>query len=201
MMDHKKSDGTVCGGCHNSCSVKDSNVCIVGGVSFTGCCGMTLPHGPMTFDDDGNVINTSLCCAGFNHETRTCDPSDCGAHSGKPEWSLKVSDASIAGLPAQFAKAKIEAKTRKVKEALDSLNHLTVDEANDSAAEHTKILKNGKVFRGGLRFNEDKGEMEAEAVVMEKVINPHNPDPEWHHRDFTSAEKVKVRAALKTALG
>lgn len=199
MIDHKKSDGTPCAGCPPTCT-NMNNSCVIGGVSFTGCCGMTLPHGPMTFDNDGNVTNTSLCCAGFDHATGKCDPSDCGGHGGKPEWSLKVRDMSIAGLPAVFAKAKIEAKTRKVKEAIDSLNDLTADEANDSTAEHAKILKNGKVFRGGLRRNEETGEVEAEAVVMEKVINPHNPDPEWHHRDFTSAEKVKVRAALKTAL-
>lgn len=195
MMGHKKSDGTICTGCPPTCSDKD-NSCVIGGVAFTGCCGMTLPHGPMTFDEDGNVTNTPLCCAGFDHATEACNPDKCGGHGGKPEWSLKVRDTSIAGLPVQFAKAKIEAKTRKVNATFDSLNGVT-----DSADEHATILKNGKVFRGGLRRNEETGEAEAEAVVMEKVINPYNPDPEWHHRDFTSAERVKVRAALKTALG
>lgn len=120
-------------------------------------------------------------------------------------FQLLRSGVVVKTIARQLAERRIAAVANKTATALDALNGFTrKGMPDDTAAEHAVISLAGKVFRGGLRWNEDTGEIEAEVVVMEKRVNPHNPEAggvEWHHRDLTAAERARVGVALRAALG
>lgn len=196
MISHSRSNGQACSGCPDTC--EDRNIPIViNGIECRGCCAMRGgPHGTFAFDADGNVTQEPRCCAGYDHATKMCDPDQCGGHGGKPEWAVKVRGPKVTR--DALGQKRAEARANKVGAALDALNGVT-----DRANEHAAIVAKGKVFRGGLRLD-DTGELEAEVVVMEKRVNPHNPEAggvEWHHRAPSASERAQVEASLRSALG
>lgn len=119
-------------------------------------------------------------------------------------FQLLRSGTVVKTIPRQLAERKVMALVNKTGAALDSLNGFVRTDDSTAADEHAVVSLAGKVFRGGLRWNEDTGDVEAEVVVMEKRVNPHNPEAggaEWHHRDLMAVERTEVAASLRGALG
>lgn len=216
-MNHKNSAGAVCAGCPPDCPDIGQSI-IVGGVEVKGCCAMRRgPHGTYAFDTNGNVSQEPRCCASFSHTTGQ-NYVACGGHGGKPEWVEKVAGAA---LPPDNPGVRAQAKAKKVADSLDNLNGVTAPltalratpafKAMNAAEQDAAVAKsirdtfvtNGKFFGGGTTVDESTKVPVAEVVVLEKRVNPNNPEVggvEWHHRDLTAAERAQVAASMRAAL-
>lgn len=187
-MSHKDSNGVICGGCPPECEdAKTPHVQAGLGEAETGCCAARFGHGRFDFDADGNCIQEATCCAG--KDCADDEPAGCDAHAPKPHQVIEVEAPFIGG---RFPEKVAEARARKVKAATDALNGLITNDPQEARGK-ARLVTAGLAFEGGP---DNSGKVKARVMVLERRVNPNNPDPEFHHVTPTAAEIAAVKAAL-----
>lgn len=183
MFPHRSSDGTPCSGCGPECD-SAGRPTVPAGLrhAITGCCAMQFPHGRFVFDAAGNCVQEATCCAG--KECGNDAPENCSAHQPtKPEHVVEVRAPFIGG---RWPHKKVQG----------ILARLTVR----AGAEAQGGTSGDRIWDARLTFKVDHkntGEVAATVTALEKRINPHNHDPEWHHVAPSSDELARVRDALR----
>lgn len=192
-MSHKDSNGIVCGGCPPTCeAAKIPHVPAGLNEAMAGCCGLRFGHGAFCFDADGNCTQEMTCCAG--KDCADLEPASCDAHAPKPNQVVEVEAPFVGGrFPQKVAEAKMKKKVQHAVDKANGLDLIPEDKRAETARGKARLISAGLTLEV-----DDKGSGKARARVMavKKVVNPHNPDPEFHHVVPTAAEVAAVRAAL-----